>query len=162
MNYKIVDATETHVPDITRIYNQYLGSATMYLTPRKESYFIHLLENLDEREGLKILKADDLLLGWSLIQKYSPKEGYRYACETSTYIDQPYLGKGHGSYLKKHIIKECSNLGYKYIVARILSDNKVSIQYNLKLGYKIVGIQKNIGMVNDQWVDVTIMECHLP
>ncbi|NNF35801.1 MAG: N-acetyltransferase [Saprospiraceae bacterium] len=162
MNYQIIDADSTHLEDITRIYNQNLGTASLYLTPRPTSYFSEIMDQLSDKERFKILLLDNEMIGWSLIQLYSPKEGYRYACETSTYIDQPHHGKGHGSFFKKEIMKECGRLGFKYILARILSENEVSIQYNVKLGYRIVGIQKKIGRVKDRWVDVTIMEYHIP
>lgn len=162
MNYQIIDGGAIHLGDITRIYNQNLGTASLYLTPRSTDYFSEIMNQLDERERFKILLLDGKMIGWSLIQLYSPKEGYRYACETSTYIDHPFHGKGHGSYLKKEIIKECDKLGFKYILARILSENEASIQYNLKIGYRIVGIQQKIGRVDDRWVDVTIMEYHIP
>lgn len=162
MNYRIIDADANYLEEITQVYNQNLGTASLYLTPRTTAYFSEIMDQLSDRERFKILLLDDEMIGWSLIQLYSPKEGYRYACETSTYIDHPYQGKGHGSYFKKQIIKECGKLGFKYLLARVLSSNEVSIQYNLKLGYSIVGVQKKIGRVEDQWVDVTIMEYHLP
>ena len=161
MNYQIIDANSGHLEDIARIYNQNLGTASLYLTERSISFFSDLLDSLKENEQFKILIQGDVLLGWSLIQLYSPKEGYRYACETSTYIDQVYIGQGHGSFFKKEIIKMCKELGFTYILARVLTENAASIHYNLKLGYRIVGVQKNIGNVNGKWIDVTIMEYHI-
>ena len=158
---RIIDATIQHCHDLARIYNQNLGTASMYLTPRKPEFFKELIENLESNERFIILYDQDKLIGWSLIQKYSPKEGYRFTCETSTYIDEPFHGKGYGTLLKKEVIKECGRLGFKYILARVVSKNEISIKYNLKLGYKIVGVQKKIGNVNGEWIDITILEYHI-
>ena len=157
----IIDASEEDIKEITRIYNQNLGTASMYLTPRDPEFFLDIIQNLGSNERLLKLADNDNLLGWSLIQKYSSKEGYRFVCETSTYIDHQYHGKGYGTHLKKEVINRCKELGFKYILARVVSANEVSIKYNLNLGYSIVGIQKRIGNVNGEWVDVTIMEYHI-
>ena len=39
-----------------------------------------------------------------------------------------------------------------------LPANQISIAYNLKLGYTMVGIQKEIGYVNGKYCDVAIMQ----
>jgi phosphinothricin acetyltransferase len=158
---KIRAAAIEDCSECARIYNQNLGTASMYLTPRSSDYFVEIFKSLSARESMKIITHDNTILGFSLIQKYSPKEGYRYACETSTYLDKIHQGKGIGSQFKKHVIEECKQLGYKYIVARIVSSNAGSIHYNIKLGYRIVGIQKGIGNFNGKPIDVTIMEYHI-
>ena len=38
-----------------------------------------------------------------------------------------------------------------------MARNKVSIHYNQKLGYELVGIQKQIGFTDGEWVDVAIL-----
>ena len=45
-----------------------------------------------------------------------------------------------------------------HLVAKIWARNEVSVSYNLKLGYEIVGVQRKIGFVNGEWVDVVIMQ----
>ena len=44
------------------------------------------------------------------------------------------------------------------MVAKIYAKNEASIEYNRKLGYEIVGTQKEIGYVGGEWLDVTIMQ----
>ena len=158
---RIVEAIIRDVEKITRIYNQNLGTASMYLTPRTSDFFIDIINKLDDNERFFVLRDHDKIIGWSLIQKYSSKEGYRYTCETSTYIDNKYQGQGYGTHLKKEIIHQCEILGYRYILARIVTANDISIKYNLKLGYSIVGVQHGIGNVNGKSIDVTIMEYHI-
>ena len=92
------------------------------------------------------------------IKKYSWKEGYRFAGETSVFLDEKYRGQGLGYLLKKELVGQARQLGYKHLVARIMAHNKVSIHYNLKLGYEMVGVQKQIGFTDGQWVDVAILQ----
>ena len=60
--------------------------------------------------------------------------------------------------MKKWIIAKCKELGYHHLVAKIFATNKASIAYNQKLGYEIVGTQREIGYVDGRWQDVTIMQ----
>lgn len=140
------------------IYNNYLGTATMDLDKKEGSFFHHYIENEADREEMYIAEINGKIIGYSVIKKYSPKLGYQYACETSTFFHPDYINKGYGSTFKKFILEKCKQLDYKNIVARIFASNSRSIEYNLKLGYTMVGIQKNIGYVNGKWEDVAVME----
>ena len=110
------------------------------------------------REKFYILEKEKVILGWAQIKKYSDREGYKYACETAVYLDKQQLRKGYGTYLKKFIIDQCRKFDYNHLVAKIQADNDISILYNEKLGYTIVGKQKKIGFVNGVWKDVVIMQ----
>jgi phosphinothricin acetyltransferase len=154
-------ATIKDAQQLARIYNQYLGIATLHLDPVSEKYYQNIISSLQTREEVWVAEQEDKIIGWSIVKYYSPKEGYHYSCETSTFFDRNYLGKGYGKQLKTHILNRAKGLGYKYVVARIMSQNKTSIHFNLSLGYRIVGEQKGIGWVHGEVKDVTIMEKHL-
>lgn len=146
---------------ISGIYNQYLGISTLHLIPVSSEYYEEIISGLSEREELWVGIVDELLVGWSIVKYYSPKEGYQYACETSTFFDKNFKGKGYGKTLKKHILDRAKKLGYRYAVARIMSENKTSINFNLSLGYRIVGEQKGIGYAFGEDKNVTVLEKHL-
>jgi len=88
----------------------------------------------------------------------SDRTGYRTTCETAVYLTAAELGKGYGTLLKKHLMQVCKDLNYRHLVAKILGGNKASIAYNERLGYTIVGIQKEVGFRDGQWQDVVIMQ----
>jgi phosphinothricin acetyltransferase len=60
--------------------------------------------------------------------------------------------------IKKWLIDKCRELNYHHMVAKIFSVNEASIAYNRKLGYELVGTQREIGFVDGAWQDVTIMQ----
>jgi len=145
---------------VAEIYNSYLGKATMDLElATAESYRKYLTA---DREALYISEVNNEIAGWSLIKKYSDRIGYAKSCETSTFLSRSYIGKGYGTELKKYNMQACKDLGYTHLVAKIMSINKTSINYNLKLGYEIVGEQKNIGYINGKYHNVTIMQYNFP
>ncbi len=143
---------------IASIYNNYIGKATMDTQHRTAEYFLSAIEKMDPRERIMVLEVNDIIIGWGAIKKYSYKEGYRFACETSVFMSPHHRGRGYGSQFKSFIIEECKKLDYRHLVARIFRSNKVSIDYNLKLGYTIVGVQQKIGKVNGRWEDIVVMQ----
>ena len=154
----IREATLNDAARIAEIYNTYLGISTMDLVPYTNESVSFTLSNQANKEKFFVLEDNSQVIGWGQIKKYSDREGYKFACETAVYLDEDYLGKGHGTTLKQHVIHACKELGYKHLVAKIQADNTVSIHYNEKLGYRIVGKQNRIGFVNGKWKDVIIME----
>ena len=45
-----------------------------------------------------------------------------------------------------------------YAVAKIVAGNDRSLAFHQRYGYQFVGTQKEIGRINDQWVDVVILQ----
>lgn len=156
---KLRPATKSDLQNVADIYNQYLGKSTMDLEVVKPSNYEKIITA--EREALFIAEVDNKSVGWALIKKYSDRIGYARSCETSVYLTKNETGKGYGPQIKKQLIKECSQLGYTHLVAKIMSVNKISISYNLKLGYEIVGEQKNIGFIDGKYHNVTIMQYNM-
>ena len=157
----IFPVSELDFESVAGIYNEYilLGNATMEEALYDYDRLKKWLLGFNDREKMVVLKnTEQKVIGWGVIKKYSDREGYKTTCETSVYLTQQECGKGYGTMLKKHLIEECKKLGYHHIVAKIFASNTASIAYNLKLGYEIVGRQKEIGYKNGQWLDVVILQ----
>jgi len=144
--------------EIANIYNHYLGISTMDLEEKTGQYYIDIMSKMDDREELWVMRKESQVIVWGIIKKYSDREGYRTTVETSVYCHPDYLRQGHGTKMKIHLMDRCKDLGYHHLIAKIQSDNKVSIHYNERLGYTIVGVQKEVGYMRGQWKDVTIMQ----
>lgn len=147
-------------PIIAAIYNEYirLGNATMEENIYTEKEIQAWVDKFNEREKLYVAKIDEEVIGWGIIKRYSDRNGYRFACETAVYLTASELGKGYGTQMKKYLIEQCRAMDYRHLVAKIFASNEGSIQYNLKLGYTIVGTQNKIGFRSGHWQDVVIMQ----
>lgn len=156
----IQKASAENYQAIAEIYNEYIraGNATMDTSLKSADDIADWVKKFNEREALYALNLDGETIGWGIIKRYSDREGYRFACETAVYLNSSQTGKGYGSMIKKFLIERCKELDYRHLVAKIFAQNKASIDYNLKLGYTIVGTQKNIGFRNEQWMDVVILQ----
>ena len=145
---------------IASINNEHIvkGISSMETKPKTAAHFEDLMSNFNDRELIQCLVLDGEVIGWGIIKRYSDREGYRTACETTIYLRSNKVRKGYGSKMKRSLIDKCKELGYHHLVAKIFSSNEASIRYNRKLGYEVVGVQREIGNINGKWLDVTIMQ----
>jgi phosphinothricin acetyltransferase len=115
-------------------------------------------ESFDAREGFLVLEDERGIHGWGIVKRYSDRAGYRFAGETAVFLRREMVRRGHGTRMKLALIERCRIWGYHHLVARILADNEASIEYNRRLGYEIVGRQREIGYRNGRWRDVVVMQ----
>lgn len=145
---------------IAEIYNESIrvGDATMDDEEKSAAYFEKVIANFSKREIILVLVDEAEVVGWGIIKKYSDRSGYRFCCETAVYLRRGIRRKGHGTRIKNALIDRCKAMGYHHMVAKIFADNTGSIAYNERLGYEIVGRQREIGYKNGRWQDIVIMQ----
>ncbi len=157
---QIRDCTLDDAAVIAEIYNESIaiGDCTMDDELKTEEDVRRQVGNFSDRETILILEDDEQVLGWGIIKKYSDRLGYRFACETSVYLRRNLVTRGLGTQIKTALIERCKKFGYHHLNAKIFADNEISIQYNKKFGYEIVGRQKEIGFKNGKWQDIVLMQ----
>ena len=160
MHLTIRDATAGDAASIAAIYNQAVsgGGATMDEASWTPSLVRTRMQAQDGMEGFLVLERDGAILGWSEYKRYSLRAGYRFAGETATYLDQGARGQGLGTRLKEAVIARCRTVGYHHLVAKVFADNTASVHYNLRLGYTVVGTQREIGRRGGRWIDIVILQ----
>lgn len=158
MEFRIANIADAAV--VCEIYNEHIlgGMSTMDREPKRLKEIEQWFRDFTDREMIVLLEEAEYVIGWGVIKLYSDRVGYARACETAVYLRSSEIRKGHGSLIKKWIIDKCRELGYHHLVAKIFTKNVASIEYNRCLGYEIVGTQKEIGYVDGEWLDVTIMQ----
>lgn len=157
---EFVEATAADFERIAEIYSFHTASKKSNMedgtfTAAQISAWV---EKFNDREKLLVLKIDGTIVGWGIIKRYSDRAGYAYACETAVYLADGETGKGYGSFVKKELIRLCKEMKYHHLVAKVFATNEASIEYNIKIGYTIVGRQKEIGFRDGKWVDMIIMQ----
>ncbi len=159
-NISIRQATLNDCEVIASINNEHIliGGSSMVTTTRSAEYFENMMQNFNGRELIECLELDGEVIGFGLIKRYSNREGYRSSCETAIYLRLTKIRMGLGTKIKLSLIERCKEFGYHHLVAKIVTSNAASIAYNKQLGYEVVGIQKEVGKIDNKWVDVTIMQ----
>jgi phosphinothricin acetyltransferase len=102
------------------------------------------------------------IVGWSALNRYHDRVGYRFTSENSVYIAPDARGQGIGKLLLAPLIESGRKIGLHAIIAAIDSTNEPSIRLHRRFGFETVGHFKRVGYKFDRWLDVVYMELLLP
>ena len=176
MNINIRPATPADFEAIANVYNEaiFKGGITMDTEPKQATDIQKVVQTMGDREIWLVAALGDPLegslekpsknciAGWGVVKKYSDRPGYHFCCETSVYLTFSKVGKGYGKALQAALMEQAAAYSYRHVVAKILANNQSSIRFHKQFGFTPVGIQKEIGFIQDQWHDVMIMQCLIP
>lgn len=159
-------ATRADLPAILEIYNDAVltTTATYDYEPRTMEHRIAWFDD-HERQGYSIFVAEKEgggIVGWSALNPYHTRIGYRFTTENSIYVTAKERGNGIGKLLLAPLIDAARKRGLKAIIATIDAENEASIRLHARFGFEQVGHFKRVGFKFDRWLDVVYMELLLP
>ena len=156
-------AKSHHAAAMAAIYQQSVdqGGVTMDVGLITAGSFRQRLSACGERSGFWVLTLGAEVLGWTELRAYSPRWGYRFTAETSTYVHASARGRGFGSKLQRFVIGKAREMHYRHLVAKVVSRNEQSVAFHLRHGFERVGTQKEVGFLGNSWHDVVILQCLL-
>jgi len=94
------------------------------------------------------------LLGYACAVRWKDRSAYRFARETSIYLQPAIHGKGFGFGLYQHLIDALRKTDVHTLIAGIALPNEASIALHEKLGYKKVGEFEEVGKKFDNYLNV--------
>jgi L-amino acid N-acyltransferase YncA len=111
-----------------------------------------------ERYTVLVAEENGRITGWASINPYSMRCAYNGVGDLSIYIDREYRGKGIGMSLLQEIERVGKeNQFYKFVLFTFPFNNLGQSLYR-KSGYREVGVFKNQGVLDGEFVDVMAME----
>ncbi|MEM6366048.1 MAG: N-acetyltransferase family protein [Planctomycetota bacterium] len=146
---------------IADIYNEYVddGPFTMEASHWTALSVKRDIEQSTDGEGFLVCEDENgRVLGWGKVKRYSARAGYAIACEISVYVSRDARGRGVGDTLMKSMLRLAKRFGYHHVVSKIISANQPSVRFHLKHGFDLVGVQREVGVVDGQLADVTLMQ----
>ncbi len=155
-------ATRADLPGILAIYNEAVLNTTA-----SYDYEPHTLEHRrawfedHEKNNYPIFVAvnnQDQVMGWSALNRFHDRAGYRFTAENSVYVAADQRGNGIGSMLMPPLIDSAKTRGLRAIMALIDANNEPSIRLHSRFGFERVGLLKQVGYKFDRWLDVIYME----
>jgi len=155
-------ATRADCPGILAIYNDAVltTTATYDYEPRtleqREGWF-----DDHARDGYAVFVAEGeggRIVGWSALNPYHARPGYRFTSENSIYIAADMRGQGLGKLLLAPLIEAARRKGLHAIIAAIDATNEASLRLHARFGFVHVGHFKQVGYKFDRWLDVIYME----
>jgi len=139
---------------LTAIYNQAIESkkATadmLTFTPeQRKPWLLSHIEN--KRTPIYVFVDNGTVAGYCYLSGYRPgRQALESIAEISYFVDFNYHRKGIGSKLVRYTINEAKNLGYKNLLAILLSCNDGSAGLLRKYGFEHWGTLPNIVYIDD-------------
>lgn len=163
--------TTDDIEAITAIYRHHVltGTASFEEVPPDAADMAARFAAIQER-GLPYLCLEDALaagspprlLGYAYAGPYRPRTAYRFTVEDSIYLAPEAAGRGYGKLLLAKLIEECRARELREIVAVIGdSGNHASIGLHRRLGFRDVGILRQVGLKFGRWLDTVLMQLTL-
>jgi phosphinothricin acetyltransferase len=155
-------ATHDDLPGILEIYNEAVlnTTATYDYEPRTLEQRQQWFEERQRDDYAVFVALNDTgrIVGWSALNPFHARPGYRFTAENSVYVAAPMRGRGLGKLLLAPLIEAGKLRGLHAIIAAIDAENEVSIRLHARFGFEKVGYFKQTGFKFGRWLDVVYME----
>jgi L-amino acid N-acyltransferase YncA len=156
----IRDATLNDLTAITEIYNEAIEKtvATFDTEPKiyqeQEKWFrAHGVKN-----PIIVAEESGVVLGWAALSQWSDRCAYTDTAEISLYVREKCQGKGIGRKLMQGVLEKGKRAGLHTVLARITDGNAASVHLHTAMGFKQIGVMKEVGRKFGRLLDVYLMQ----
>jgi len=158
--YHVRPATAADAAAICEIYNQGIEDrlATLETELRTPDERRQWLAGRSERHPVIVAEHDGRVTGWGSLNVFNARPAYRHVADFSVYVERGWRGKGVGRVLLERLVELGRELGYHKLVLSAFPFNTAGVALYERLGFRTVGIYKEQGLLDGQWVDTIIME----
>jgi L-amino acid N-acyltransferase YncA len=156
----IRQAVEKDVESIRIIYNQGIEDriATLETEIKDSAFMRNWFNHHNDRYQVIVAEAEGEILGWASLNPYNNRCAYLGVADLSIYISRESRGKGVGGKLLKSIETIAIENEFHKIVLFTFPFNQLGQGLYRKYGYREVGVFKNQGILDGEYVDVMAME----
>jgi phosphinothricin acetyltransferase len=99
------------------------------------------------------------VVGYAYAGPYRPRAAYAHTVENSVYLRPDAAGRGIGLCLLSALVAACEQRGLRQMVAVVGdSANEASIRLHEKLGFRRVGVLRDVGYKHGVWLDSVLLQ----
>jgi L-amino acid N-acyltransferase YncA len=153
-------AKQYDLSDILRIYNQGIEDriATLETETKDMDYMQNWFTQREARYAVLVALQGDQVIGWASINPYNKRRAYYGVGELSIYIDRDHRGQGVGKQLLRELERIGRENGFHKFVLFTFPFNALGQRLYRNSGYREVGVFRNQGRLDGEFVDVMAME----
>ena len=157
------DARASDAATLMRIYNREVleTTATLDAEPRTLEEQTRWLAERSGGHVVIVVEVEGAVAGFASLSPFKARAAYRPTVENSVYVDPDFQRQGLGRILMGELIDRARMFGYHSVIARIAEGNPGSIALHETFGYRVVGIEREVGRKFGRWLDVTEMQLML-
>ncbi len=98
------------------------------------------------------------VVGFGALSPYKERAAYRTTVEDSVYVRRDMGRKGIGRVILSHLLDTAADGGFHSVMARITTLSAASVALHEALGFRTVGIEREVGRKFNKWLDVCLMQ----
>jgi len=155
---------DVHTEDaqrITDIYNPYILNTIITFEEKviPADEIRQRIENVTSK-GLPwiVYETEHGIIGYAYASPWRTRSAYRFAVETTIYLDQNFKGKGYGKQLYAALLERLKILGIHTAIAGISLPNEESVGLHESFGFRKAAHFHEVGFKFEQWIDVGFWE----
>lgn len=157
MPLDIRPATAADAGAVAAIYNPYVADSVITFETEPVATGEMAARIADVRSAnLPWLVAveGETLVGYAYASKWKGRCAYRYAVESTVYLDAARQGRGIGRTLYVALIDALRARSMHTVIGGIALPNPASVALHERLGFENVALFKQVGFKQDRWIDV--------
>lgn len=101
-----------------------------------------------------VAERDGAVVAYAYAAPHRSRAGYRWSADVSAYVAEPERGRGLGRALYRRLIATLTLQGFANAYAGIALPNPASVGLHEGLGFRPVGVYRNVGFKLGRWIDV--------
>jgi L-amino acid N-acyltransferase YncA len=105
-----------------------------------------------------VAEHEGQVVGWASLNQYNNRLAYDGVADLSVYISREFRGKGIGKQLLVELESIARENGFHKMVLFTFPFNQLGQGLYKKMGFREVGVFKNQGILDGEFVDVMAME----
>jgi L-amino acid N-acyltransferase YncA len=147
-------------PAICTIYNQGIEDrlATLETELRDPDERRRWLGSRGPRHPVVVAESGTQVVAWASLNSFNPRQCYDHVADISVYVERSWRGKGVGRMLLARLLELGRRVGFHKLVLACFPTNKPGVALYERMGFIPVGVYREQGLLDGQWVDVLIME----
>ena len=98
------------------------------------------------------------VVGFASLSPYRSRPAYATTAEDSVYVRRDRRGNGYGRALLQELLAVATGHGFHAVMGRVVGGHKASIALHRACGFRMVGVEQEVGRKFGRWLDVVVMQ----
>jgi L-amino acid N-acyltransferase len=153
-------AGEADAESIVAIYNDAVATtvATFDTEPRSLEDQRRWLREHPKPYVVLVAEQAGEVIGWASLSRWSDRRAYDGTAEVSVYVHARHRGAGVGRVLLVQLVADGRRSGFHSLLARVADGNAVSLHLHEALGFRPVGVMREVGRKFGRQIDVHLLQ----
>ena len=149
-------ATPGDAKAVVDIYNYYISNTviTFEEVEIQAPEMYERIQAIQSQYPFLVYGSNTDLKGYAYASAWRPRSAYRYAVETTVYLQADLGGQGLGTALYQALLDELRARQFHSAIGGIALPNVPSVALHEKLGFAKVAHFHQVGRKFEQWIDV--------